>query len=54
MTVLLRDTIPPALVPEQFYQVRKKLSDEAANLPAGCSGRSSTTSTATSTSRFTP
>jgi RND family efflux transporter MFP subunit len=38
MTVLLRDTIPPALVPEQFYQVRKKLSDEAANLPRGVIG----------------
>lgn len=38
MQVTLRDTIPPALVADQFYQVRKKLADEAARLPAGVAG----------------
>jgi multidrug efflux pump subunit AcrB len=37
-TVLLRDTTPPADVPEQFYQARKKLGDEAPNLPRGVIG----------------
>ncbi|MCW1383763.1 efflux RND transporter permease subunit [Novosphingobium sp. KCTC 2891] len=37
-TLTLRDTIPPADVPEQFYQARKKLSDEAAKLPRGTLG----------------
>src|SRR5437588_12159215 len=32
-TVVLRDSTPPADVPEQFYQARKKLGDEAHNLP---------------------
>src|SRR5439155_1372908 len=35
-TVFLRDSTPPADVPEQFYQARKKLGDEARQLtPAG-------------------
>ena len=33
-TVVLRDSTPPAEVPEQFYQARKKLGDEAAQLAA--------------------
>ena len=33
-TVVLRDSTPPADVPEQFYQARKKLGDEAASLAA--------------------
>ena len=36
--VVLRDSTPPADVPEQFYQARKKISDEAANLPRGVIG----------------
>lgn len=38
MTIGFRDTTPPGAVPEEFYQVRKKLSDEAANLPRGVIG----------------
>ena len=38
MTLYLRDQIPPAQVPEQFYQARKKLCDEAHNLPQGALG----------------
>ena len=38
MTLTLKDTTPPADVPEQFYQARKKLGDEARNLPAGTFG----------------
>ncbi|MBX7481662.1 efflux RND transporter permease subunit [Qipengyuania qiaonensis] len=34
----LRDITPPSAVPEQWYQTRKKLSDEAANLPQGTIG----------------
>src|SRR4026207_896395 len=37
-TVLLRDSTPPADVPEQFYQARKKLGDEAHDLPPGVVG----------------
>ena len=37
-TVTLLDSTPPAEVPEQFYQARKKLSDEAGNLPPGVIG----------------
>src|SRR5690242_14411048 len=37
-TVVLRDSTPPADVPEQFYQARKKLGDEAPNLPRGVIG----------------
>src|SRR5690349_21078740 len=38
MTVTLKDSTPPADVPEQFYQARKKLADEARNLPSGVLG----------------
>jgi multidrug efflux pump subunit AcrB len=38
MKLALKDQTPPADVPEQFYQARKKLSDEAANLPTGVLG----------------
>ncbi|WP_447866938.1 efflux RND transporter permease subunit [Rahnella bonaserana] len=34
----LQDSTPPSEVEEQFYQARKKLSDEAHNLPAGVVG----------------
>jgi len=37
-TVILLDSTPPADVPEQFYQARKKLSDEAPLLPRGVIG----------------
>src|SRR3989440_12983504 len=37
-TVFLRDSTPPAEVAEQFYQARKKLGDEAPNLPRGVIG----------------
>src|SRR5947199_9223362 len=37
-TVFLRDSTPPADVPEQFYQARKKLGDEAHSLPLGVIG----------------
>ncbi|CAL4869427.1 Cobalt-zinc-cadmium resistance protein CzcA (plasmid) [Asticcacaulis sp. MM231] len=36
--VILKDSTPPSAVPDQFYQVRKKLSDEARNLPNGVYG----------------
>lgn len=38
MTVTLKDSTPPGDVQEQFYQARKKLGDEARNLPAGVFG----------------
>ncbi|OIQ98773.1 nickel and cobalt resistance protein CnrA [mine drainage metagenome] len=38
MKVYLKDNTPPADVPEQFYQVRKKLTDEARFLPHGVLG----------------
>jgi multidrug efflux pump subunit AcrB len=38
LTLQLRDDIPPAQVQEQFYQARKKVSDEAAFLPQGVLG----------------
>lgn len=38
MTVTLKDTTPPADVPEQFYQARKKLGDQAPTLPNGVIG----------------
>ena len=38
MTLFLKDSVPPQEVPEQFYQARKKLGDEAHNLPAGATG----------------
>lgn len=34
----LQDSTPPSQVQEEFYQVRKKLGDEARNLPAGVIG----------------
>lgn len=37
-TVTLRDQTPPSEVPEQFYQARKKISDEALKLPHGVIG----------------
>jgi multidrug efflux pump subunit AcrB len=37
-TVLLRDSTPPSEVPEEFYQARKKLGDEANSLPRGVFG----------------
>jgi multidrug efflux pump subunit AcrB len=36
--VQLRDDMPPSEVQEEFYQVRKKMGDEARNLPAGVYG----------------
>jgi multidrug efflux pump subunit AcrB len=38
MMVKLSDKTPPADVPEQFYQARKKLGDEAHSLPQGVQG----------------
>src|SRR5206468_4727945 len=38
MTLSLKDRTPPAEVPEQFYQARKKLSDQARNLLSGVLG----------------
>jgi multidrug efflux pump subunit AcrB len=37
-TLTLLDSTPPADVPDQFYQARKKISDEQRNLPAGVIG----------------
>ncbi|MGE4477108.1 MAG: efflux RND transporter permease subunit [Stutzerimonas sp.] len=37
-TLSLLDTTPPSEVPEQFYQARKKINDEAKTLPAGVIG----------------
>lgn len=37
-TVYLLDSTPPADVPDQFYQARKKLGDEAGKLPRGVIG----------------
>ncbi len=37
-TLTLLDSTPPAEVPDEFYQARKKISDEAANLPQGVIG----------------
>jgi multidrug efflux pump subunit AcrB len=37
-TVFLLDSTPPAEVPDQFYQARKKLGDEAGKLPRGVIG----------------
>jgi multidrug efflux pump subunit AcrB len=38
MTLQLLDKTPPKEVPDQFYQARKKLGDEARNLPQGAIG----------------
>ncbi|WP_294138582.1 efflux RND transporter permease subunit [Sphingomonas sp.] len=37
-TLTLRDTTPPAAVADEFYQARKKMSDEASSLPRGVVG----------------
>jgi multidrug efflux pump subunit AcrB len=37
-TTSLLDSTPPSEVKEEFYQARKKVGDEAANLPAGVIG----------------
>jgi multidrug efflux pump subunit AcrB len=37
-TLTLRDSTPPSEVPGQFYQARKKIGDEATNLPSGVIG----------------
>ena len=37
-TLTLLDTTPPSEVQEEFYQARKKVGDEARNLPAGVIG----------------
>jgi multidrug efflux pump subunit AcrB len=37
-TLTLRDSTPPAEVEKEFYQARKKVSDEAGNLPPGVIG----------------
>jgi multidrug efflux pump subunit AcrB len=37
-TLTLLDSTPPSEVPEQFYQARKKVGDEAASLPPGVIG----------------
>ncbi|MEQ4598580.1 MAG: efflux RND transporter permease subunit, partial [Methylobacteriaceae bacterium] len=38
MTLSLKDDTPPGAVQEEFYQARKKLGDEARNLPSGAFG----------------
>lgn len=38
LTVTLKDNTPPSAVEEEFYQARKKLGDEARNLPPGVFG----------------
>ena len=38
MKLYLKDFMPPAQLQEEFYQARKKLSDEAINLPRGVIG----------------
>ena len=38
LTVTLKDSTPPSAVQEEFYQARKKLGDEARNLPSGVFG----------------
>jgi multidrug efflux pump subunit AcrB len=38
MTLTLMDSTPPSEVQEEFYQARKKLGDEARNLPLGVFG----------------
>src|SRR5882724_6132662 len=35
LTLVLKDNTPPDVVQEEFYQARKKLGDEARNLPSG-------------------
>jgi multidrug efflux pump subunit AcrB len=38
MKVYFKDSMPPAKLQEQFYQARKKLSDQASTLPRGVLG----------------
>lgn len=38
MSIVLKDTMPIGQLADQFYQVRKRLTDEAPNLPAGVQG----------------
>ncbi|WP_349962527.1 efflux RND transporter permease subunit [Rhizobium sp. ZPR3] len=38
LTVTLKDSTPPTAVEEEFYQARKKLGDEAPDLPQGVLG----------------
>src|SRR5438552_11226909 len=38
MTLTLKDSTPPSVVQEEFYQARKKLGDEVRNLPSGVLG----------------
>ncbi len=38
MKVFFRDSMPPAKLPSEFYQARKKLSDQASTLPRGVLG----------------
>ncbi|WAJ28863.1 efflux RND transporter permease subunit [Antarcticirhabdus aurantiaca] len=38
MTLTLKDDTPPSAVQDEFYQARKKLGDEARNLPTGAFG----------------
>ncbi|EXJ13703.1 efflux RND transporter permease subunit [Imhoffiella purpurea] len=38
LLVDFRDDTPPSAVPELFYQVRKRMQDEASHLPAGVQG----------------
>lgn len=38
MILTLKDSTPPSAVQEEFYQARKKLGDEARNLPSGVLG----------------
>jgi multidrug efflux pump subunit AcrB len=38
MILTLKDSTPPSAVQEEFYQARKKLGDEARNLPSGVFG----------------
>ena len=38
MVLTLKDNTPPSVVQEEFYQARKKLGDEARNLPPGVFG----------------
>jgi len=45
MMVSLKDNTNPKDVPEEFYQARKKLGDEAHNLPQACTVPSSTMNT---------
>jgi multidrug efflux pump len=38
LTLQMKDNTPPGEVPEEFYQARKKMADEAPNLPRGVIG----------------